>query len=294
MVTQTFQRNKGTELFPDAEFELVPMDEGAGPTTLIHPHRMRWVQGTVVTLASLTLLVLTAMILPPSRHTGQQALFVDGAVSGTDIQGLVALSENNTSGANESSDEAKPFDCDAGYNNWEKGWSDGKKEWCCENANRGCSDIDWAFNPALVVHNFTQSSNESHEHCLSVTAGDMVFIHEKHSSEWTYVYTRWFINSTHGWVPHWALDDNTSKVVRSFNHNASSEHHKDCISVTKGESVFVRRSDSGWTWIKKIAVIDKEFQQIQGWVPNWALPQASKDDKAGETRGKDEDKKRDH
>jgi len=31
-----------------------------------------------------------------------------------------------------------PYDCDAGYANWEKGWSLPKKDWCCQHAHRGC------------------------------------------------------------------------------------------------------------------------------------------------------------
>jgi len=31
-----------------------------------------------------------------------------------------------------------PFDCEAGYWNWQKGWSESKKLWCCNNRNRGC------------------------------------------------------------------------------------------------------------------------------------------------------------
>jgi len=34
----------------------------------------------------------------------------------------------------------KPFDCSAGYTNWIKGWSDEKKEWCCEHETLGCTD----------------------------------------------------------------------------------------------------------------------------------------------------------
>jgi len=47
-----------------------------------------------------------------------------------------------------------PFDCQAGFWNWQKGWSGSKKSWCCSNANRGCApvttsepyDCDAAFN----------------------------------------------------------------------------------------------------------------------------------------------------
>jgi len=31
-----------------------------------------------------------------------------------------------------------PYDCEAGFSNWEAGWSENKKAWCCEHAQRGC------------------------------------------------------------------------------------------------------------------------------------------------------------
>lgn len=31
-----------------------------------------------------------------------------------------------------------PYDCEAGFSNWEEGWSNTKKKWCCEHAKRGC------------------------------------------------------------------------------------------------------------------------------------------------------------
>jgi beta-glucosidase len=39
-----------------------------------------------------------------------------------------------------------PYDCEAGYSNWLAGWSDGKKKWCCENKERGC--VESASEPA--------------------------------------------------------------------------------------------------------------------------------------------------
>merc|ERR1712037_405298 len=35
---------------------------------------------------------------------------------------------------------SEPYDCDAGYSNWEAGWSSDKKEWCCANKNMGCAE----------------------------------------------------------------------------------------------------------------------------------------------------------
>ncbi|CAE8604249.1 unnamed protein product, partial [Polarella glacialis] len=31
-----------------------------------------------------------------------------------------------------------PFDCEAGYANFQAGWATSKKEWCCSNVGRGC------------------------------------------------------------------------------------------------------------------------------------------------------------
>jgi len=33
---------------------------------------------------------------------------------------------------------SEPYNCNAGYGNWQKGWSGGKKRWCCEKYDRGC------------------------------------------------------------------------------------------------------------------------------------------------------------
>ncbi|CAJ1346323.1 unnamed protein product, partial [Effrenium voratum] len=30
------------------------------------------------------------------------------------------------------------YDCEAGFSNWMQGWSDSKKDWCCDKANKGC------------------------------------------------------------------------------------------------------------------------------------------------------------
>ena len=35
---------------------------------------------------------------------------------------------------------SKPYDCEAGYSNWQDGWSDDKKAWCCDNEKKGCPE----------------------------------------------------------------------------------------------------------------------------------------------------------
>merc|ERR1719401_1363122 len=31
-----------------------------------------------------------------------------------------------------------PFDCNAGFANWQAGWSEPKKAWCCQHQGKGC------------------------------------------------------------------------------------------------------------------------------------------------------------
>merc|ERR1712032_318840 len=38
-----------------------------------------------------------------------------------------------------------PFDCNAGLDNWEEGFSPGKKEWCCANQHIACDEWDCNF-----------------------------------------------------------------------------------------------------------------------------------------------------
>lgn len=35
--------------------------------------------------------------------------------------------------------EREPFDCSTGFNDWWRGWSQAKMDWCCTNYKRGCS-----------------------------------------------------------------------------------------------------------------------------------------------------------
>ncbi|CAJ1337675.1 unnamed protein product [Effrenium voratum] len=34
-----------------------------------------------------------------------------------------------------------PYDCYAGYENWQNGWSDSKKRWCCDRFSKGCAHV---------------------------------------------------------------------------------------------------------------------------------------------------------
>jgi len=36
---------------------------------------------------------------------------------------------------------SEPFDCEAGFSNWEGGWSDAKKDWCCKNKGKPTCEV---------------------------------------------------------------------------------------------------------------------------------------------------------
>merc|ERR1719491_1259621 len=44
-----------------------------------------------------------------------------------------------------------PFDCKAGFDNWERGWSVEKKLWCCNKAGRACEPFDCHSNDPQVA-----------------------------------------------------------------------------------------------------------------------------------------------
>mmetsp|Transcript_164833 Transcript_164833/g.528921 ORF Transcript_164833/g.528921 Transcript_164833/m.528921 type:complete len:512 (-) Transcript_164833:130-1665(-) len=46
-------------------------------------------------------------------------------------------------------EEQLTFDCEAGYDSWDVGWTPAKKAWCCDNRDRGCTTA--AIMPASVA-----------------------------------------------------------------------------------------------------------------------------------------------
>jgi len=40
--------------------------------------------------------------------------------------------------------DSMPFDCNAGYDNWELGWAQAQKAWCCQNTGRACASAPGA------------------------------------------------------------------------------------------------------------------------------------------------------
>merc|ERR1712154_678264 len=60
-----------------------------------------------------------------------------------------------------------PYDCNAGYSNWERGWPAGKKAYCCQTAHRGCPPAPPAA--PLVTTSLPYDCNAGYHacyHCL--------------------------------------------------------------------------------------------------------------------------------
>merc|ERR1712062_176262 len=53
------------------------------------------------------------------------------------------------------------YDCNAGYNNWAKGWSDSKKVWCCEHASRGCTTTSPPYDCQAGYFNWVKGWSDS-------------------------------------------------------------------------------------------------------------------------------------
>jgi beta-glucosidase len=60
--------------------------------------------------------------------------------SSGDIRQKLQNLEVADAAASEPQGHSDPYDCEAGFNNWLAGWSDSKKAWCCEHAERGCEE----------------------------------------------------------------------------------------------------------------------------------------------------------
>jgi hypothetical protein len=61
-----------------------------------------------------------------------------------DIQDTTASVPADDTTSSSSLEASHTFDCDAGLANWEKGWSDQKKDWCCAQEQKGCEQDDAA------------------------------------------------------------------------------------------------------------------------------------------------------
>jgi len=76
-------------------------------------------------------------------HKYGDILYVDPRLSPQQPQTAPPLKAATTpppvEGRAPSADAPEPFNCSAGLENWVKGWSSGKKDWCCENHELGCA-----------------------------------------------------------------------------------------------------------------------------------------------------------
>mmetsp|Transcript_81314 Transcript_81314/g.143462 ORF Transcript_81314/g.143462 Transcript_81314/m.143462 type:complete len:559 (+) Transcript_81314:101-1777(+) len=60
------------------------------------------------------------------------------------------------------SSPAASYDCAAGLSNWQAGWSDGKKSWCCHHENKGCvNQVATTYDCNAALSNWQHAWSES-------------------------------------------------------------------------------------------------------------------------------------
>merc|ERR1712232_1306638 len=70
-----------------------------------------------------------------------------------------------------------PYDCNAGFSNWEKGWPAGKKTYCCQTVHKGCpptpatvaatTSLPYDWNACVVL--LSQRTRLPNNGCTSVS-----------------------------------------------------------------------------------------------------------------------------
>merc|ERR1711994_179467 len=58
-----------------------------------------------------------------------------------------------------------PYDCNAGYSNWEKGWPVGKKAFCCRTVRKGCPPTPIVPVAPVATTSLPYDCNAGYHHC---------------------------------------------------------------------------------------------------------------------------------
>lgn len=183
-----------------------------------------------------------------------------------------------------------PFNCSAGFQNWESGWSYPKKEWCCKHNSRGCERFDcsassatweaswskaqksWCCNyenkacksagyttVAVVTNDFAATDDEAHDK-VKLKRGEVVWAHSKTLSGWTYLSTEL---REMGWAPHSFLSASRPVVCVQDHLDATGDKYQPQLSVRVGDTLWVIKEQSGWTYAYTLG--------LRGWVPDSVL-----------------------
>jgi len=111
----------------EAAESLLQVEEDRAIRVVAQPSRVRVAIGAAVGLA-----VAAALVVALSLRGGA------AATRGAAVGDATELWNDN-------------YDCDDGFTNWELGWSESKKVYCCEHAGRACSSGGYAGRQAAVV-----------------------------------------------------------------------------------------------------------------------------------------------
>jgi len=99
--------------------------------------------------------------------------------------------------------KSDPYDCGAGFNNWEAGWSTSKKEWCCINKGLGCqgdAKESWTVcdgDDNCGSNSFLQKWDRSPRELASEVDGGLASVPGIPQQVWGPVVERWQQNAPH-------------------------------------------------------------------------------------------------
>jgi len=197
-----------------------------------------------------------------------------------------------------------PFNCSAGFKYWVKGWSYSKREWCCKQSNRGCETFNCRLEPkgsdakwpaaeknwccnyknlgcktagytkvAVVKNDFNAIDEEVHDK-VSLKRGELVWVHSKTNTGWTYVLSR--ARKNPGWAPGSYLGTIRAVICVRDHLTATGDRFQPQLSVHAGDTLWVIRQlrDTHSHWVYAYA------QGLEGWVPGSILSFHDKPDSA--------------
>lgn len=185
-----------------------------------------------------------------------------------------------------------------------KGWSYSKREWCCNQSNRGCetfnctlepkgSDANWSAaeknwccnykdlgcktagytRVAVVKNDFDAIDDEVHDK-VSLKRGELVWAHSKTDTGWTYVLSR--ARKHPGWAPGSYLGISRAVICVKDHLSATGDRFQPQMSVHAGDTLWLikqlRDTHSHWAYAYA--------QGLEGWVPGSILSFGDEPDSA--------------
>uniref|UniRef100_A0A7S0A051 Uncharacterized protein n=1 Tax=Pyrodinium bahamense TaxID=73915 RepID=A0A7S0A051_9DINO len=98
-------------------------------------------QGFIAVLVVAGIIAVIYTILAGPKDEDIQANLGPQVANATTAMGTMATEPVQPVRLSDSNADAQPYDCEEGYFNWDKAWSNQKKHYCCDTYGRGCPAV---------------------------------------------------------------------------------------------------------------------------------------------------------